>query len=74
MTADMFILTDASLGENNTDKCQAKMSKRKTLVLKIDAKCSTIDPDTAKDIMKYFVREVNKNCHCGITGQHVKGN
>lgn len=72
MTADMFILTDASLGENNTDKCQAKMSKRKTLVLKIDAKCSTIDPDTAKDIMKYFVREVNKNCHCGITGQHVK--
>ena len=73
MSADMFILTNASLGETNTDKCEAKMSKRKMLVLKIDAKCSTIDQNTARDIMKYVVREVNKDCHCGITRQHIQG-
>ena len=73
MSSDMFILTDSSLGETNKDKCAAKLSSRKMMVLKISAKCSTIDQDTARNIMKYVVREVNKDCHCGITRQHIKG-
>lgn len=69
---DMFMLTDSSLGKNNSDKCVAKMDVKKTLVLKFNASCDSLNSTMARDMMKIVVKEVNKGCHCGITRLHVK--
>ena len=67
------MLTDSSLGKNNSDKCVAKMDVKKTLVLKFNATCDSLNSTMARDMMKIVVKEVNKGCHCGITRLHVKG-
>lgn len=69
---DMFMLTDSSLGKNNSDKCVAKMDVKKTLALKFNATCDSLNSTMARVMMKFVVKEVNKGCHCGITRLHVK--
>lgn len=69
---DMFMLTNSSLGGDNNDTCEAKRNIQKTLVLKFDAQCNTLNDTMVRKIMKYVVKEVNRDCHCGITRRHVQ--
>ena len=65
-------MTDSSLGDTNNNTCTDKMNSQTVLVLKFDGDCQTMNDSTVTEIMKYVVRQVNKNCQCGITRLHVR--
>lgn len=69
----MYVLTDPSLGEDNTDKCRHIQDFAKVLELQISVKCDQFikDEKELKAVARQIIREINKNCKCGLTQLHL---